>query len=120
MFIANNSGSLALSMRITWVSSTDLHTSLELQLDVKLAALIVTHFCNYAVLALALGRVGSLPRASGLRGPHSSKKGPLQAVLNSSVHKVHYEECYSSVQPKLHSCFLQCSHISMFADLSYA
>jgi len=32
------------------------------------------------VPALALGRVGSLPRASQFRGPHSSKKRALQAV----------------------------------------
>ena len=40
------------------------------------------------VPALALGRVGSLPRASGLRGPHSSKKGARQAV-DCSVYKIH-------------------------------
>ena len=33
-----------------------------------------------AVLVLALGGVGSLPRASQFRGPHSSKKRALQAV----------------------------------------
>ena len=35
---------------------------------------------RYAVLALALGDVGSLLRASRFRGPHSSKKRALQAV----------------------------------------
>ena len=33
------------------------------------------------VLALALGRVGSLPRASEQRGPHSSKKGAIKLQL---------------------------------------
>jgi len=33
-----------------------------------------------AVPALALAGVGSLPRASRFRGPHSSKKRALQAV----------------------------------------
>jgi len=32
------------------------------------------------VLSLAIGGVGSLPRASWFRGPHSSKKRALQAV----------------------------------------
>ena len=47
------------------------------------------------MLVLALGRVGSLPRAEG---PHSPKGGggggALQAV-ECSVYKVHYIECYS-------------------------
>jgi len=34
-----------------------------------------------AVPALALGGVGSLPRAPRFRGPHSSKKRALQAVI---------------------------------------
>jgi len=34
----------------------------------------------HAVPALALGGVGSLPRASRFRGLHSSKKRALQAV----------------------------------------
>jgi len=44
------------------------------------------YFCqqtavSYAVPALALGGVGSLPTgASRFRGPHSSKKRALQAV----------------------------------------
>ena len=37
-------------------------------------------FVIHSVPALALGKVGSLPRASRFRGPHSSKKRALQAV----------------------------------------
>jgi len=48
--------------------------------------------CVSPELDLALGRVGSLPRAFGLRGPHSSKKGVLQAV---DYYKIYYVECYS-------------------------
>ena len=49
--------------------------------------------------ALTLGRVGSLPRASGLRGPPSTKKGAsgLQIACTSII------KCYSYSQ--LHSHF---------------
>jgi len=35
--------------------------------------------------ALTLGRVGRLPRAEGLRGPPSSKKGPQDVLVTKFI-----------------------------------
>jgi len=48
--------------------------------DVALSSEQLVLLFKSSVPALALGGVGSLPRASRFRGPHSSKKRALQAV----------------------------------------
>ena len=60
-----------------------------------------------SVPVLALGRVGSLPRASGLRGPHGSKKGAYQAV-DCAVYKIQYVVCYSYAYNYIHTSFIAC------------
>ena len=53
----------------------------EIRIDLKtFLGLAMPNQCCPTVPALALGGVGSLPRASRFRGPHSSKKRALQAV----------------------------------------
>jgi len=41
--------------------------------------------CMDSGQALTLGRVGRLPRASGMRGPPSSKKGPQDVLATKFI-----------------------------------